>query len=143
MNSLQQTRKSPSSSPSSSPGPVEISIREKLTALLQPASITITNDSWQHRHHSAMRDQESNGETRRSFIGYFNVPHLYQVLLLLDFSVQVVSDVFERKSTMQRHRIIYSALSDEFARGLHALSLKTKTVAEVASTGVEGVGKRN
>ncbi|KAH9485188.1 SufE-like protein 1, chloroplastic/mitochondrial [Psilocybe cubensis] len=114
MNNLQHAR----NSPSSSPGPVEISIREKvimLTALLQPASITITNDSWQHRHHSAMRDQENNGETH--------------------FSVQVVSDAFEKKTTMQRHRIVYSALSDEFARGLHALSLKTKTVAEVAASG--------
>ena len=31
---------------------------------------------------------------------------------------------------MQRHRMIYAALSDEFAAGLHALSLKTKTPTE-------------
>jgi stress-induced morphogen len=36
---------------------------------------------------------------------------------------------------MQRHRMIYAALSEEFAEGLHALSLKTKTDAEaVAAT---------
>ncbi|KAF8200704.1 bola-like protein-domain-containing protein [Pholiota molesta] len=100
----------------SSPGPVERTIRAKLTTLLQPTSITITNDSWQHRHHSAMRDAgNSNGETH--------------------FSVQVVSNAFEKKSTMQRHRMIYAALSEEFAEGLHALSLKTKTDAEaVAAT---------
>ncbi|KDR75238.1 hypothetical protein GALMADRAFT_249224 [Galerina marginata CBS 339.88] len=100
-----------SNSPSSSPGPMEKSIREKLTAILQPTSITITNDSWQHRHHAAMRDQEvSNGETH--------------------FSVQIVSNAFEKKATIQRHRMIYSALSEEFAQGLHSLSLKTRTEAE-------------
>ena len=30
--------------------------------------------------------------------------------------------------------MIYAALSDEFAAGLHALSLKTKTPSEVQST---------
>ena len=39
----------------------------KLTALLQPTSLSITNDSWQHRHHTAMREQGGgNGETRMS-----------------------------------------------------------------------------
>jgi len=37
------------------------------------------------------------------------------------------------QTTMQRHRMIYSALADDFAQGLHALSLKTKTEAEVAA----------
>ncbi|KAF8973148.1 bola-like protein-domain-containing protein [Flammula alnicola] len=99
----------------SSPGPVEEAIREKLTTLLRPTAITITNDSWQHRHHTAMREPgASNGETH--------------------FSVQVVSNAFENKSTMQRHRMIYSALSEEFAQGLHALSLKTKTEVEVLAS---------
>lgn len=34
------------------------------------------------------------------------------------------------KNTMQRHRMIYSALSEEFEKGLHALSLNTKTEEE-------------
>lgn len=34
---------------------------------------------------------------------------------------------------MQRHRLIYSMLSDELSQGLHALSLKTKTPEEVQS----------
>ena len=38
------------------------------------------------------------------------------------------------QSTMQRHRMIYSALSDELAAGLHALSLKTKTPSEAQPT---------
>ncbi|TFK54213.1 bola-like protein [Heliocybe sulcata] len=96
-------------------GPVETAIREKLTTLLQPIELTITNDSWQHRHHAPMRAQGGgSGETH--------------------FSVQVVSDTFQGKNTLQRHRMIHSALSDEFAQGLHALSLKAKTPEEVQST---------
>lgn len=73
------------------------------------------------------------------------------ISICLDFSIQVVSNAFENKvgfflfsflrpsinrhsqTTMQRHRMIYSALSEEFAQGLHALSLKTKTEKEIES----------
>ncbi|KAI0358472.1 bola-like protein [Trametes cingulata] len=99
------------STAASSGGPVERSIRAKLTELLKPAQLDITNDSWQHRHHAAMRAEGGgNGETH--------------------FTINVVSEEFQGKSTMQRHRMIYSALSEELASGLHALSLKTKTPAE-------------
>ncbi|KAK0489954.1 bola protein [Armillaria luteobubalina] len=93
-------------------GPVESSIREKLTTLLQPTSLFITNDSWKHRHHAPMRDHKSDGEPETHF------------------TIDVTSSVFEGKSTMQRHRLIYSALSTELAEGLHSLSLKTKSQAE-------------
>ncbi|KAI0766469.1 bola-like protein-domain-containing protein [Irpex lacteus] len=100
---------------SEQPGPVELSIRDKLAALLQPSELIITNDSWQHRHHAAMRASGGgSGETH--------------------FSVDVVSDAFKGKSTIQRHRMIHAALADEFAQGLHALSLKTKTAEESQKT---------
>lgn len=35
------------------------------------------------------------------------------------------------QTTMQRHRLIYGALSDELGAGVHALSLHTKTPAEI------------
>ncbi|KII92903.1 hypothetical protein PLICRDRAFT_155806 [Plicaturopsis crispa FD-325 SS-3] len=115
--SLRQTHRYPrslhmatTSSESTSSGPVEQAIREKLVAQLQPSELMITNDSWQHRHHAAMRAQGGGAETH--------------------FSVQIVSDAFVGKSTMQRHRMIYSTLSKELAQGLHALSLKTKTPEE-------------
>lgn len=116
--------------------------------------MVITNDSWQHRHHNAMREVGGgNGETRRFksriLTGYARCLNYSRASP--DFSVQVVSNAFEKKvmlrffhgfcfcsshtspqSTMQRHRMIYSALSEEFAQGLHALSLKTKTEAEAA-----------
>ncbi|KAI0780037.1 bola-like protein [Fomes fomentarius] len=102
----------PDARDASQAGPVEQSIRSKLINLLQPSQLEITNDSWQHRHHAPMRAVGGgSGETH--------------------FSVHIVSDHFQGKNTMQRHRMIYAALSDELAAGLHALSLKTKTPAEV------------
>ncbi|KAI6032906.1 bola-like protein [Pisolithus orientalis] len=93
-------------------GPVETAIREKLTTLLQPLQLTITNESHVHRHHAAMRAQGGgNGETH--------------------FDVLIISAAFKGKSTIQRHRMIYAALSDELAQGLHAISLRTKTPEEV------------
>ncbi|KAG1716407.1 hypothetical protein ID866_759 [Astraeus odoratus] len=98
-----------------SPGPVETAMREKLTTLLQPLQLTITNESHLHRHHAAMKTQGGgNGETH--------------------FTVQIVSDVFNGKNTVQRHRMVYAALSDEMAQGLHALSLRAKTPQEVDCT---------
>ncbi|KAJ8455091.1 hypothetical protein ONZ45_g19055 [Pleurotus djamor] len=86
----------------------------QLTSNLQPSELVIVNDSWKHRHHVAMKEQDGgNGETH--------------------FSIQIVSDAFKGKSTMQRHRMIYSLLSEEFAQGLHALSLNTKVPEEVNS----------
>ncbi|KAG0217854.1 hypothetical protein BGX33_009426 [Mortierella sp. NVP41] len=92
-------------------GPVTTSIRITLTELLKPDSLEIINDSAKHAHHSAMRGVDSK-ETH--------------------FRVNVVSDAFAGKSTMQRHRLIYGALSKDFEAGLHALSLNTKTSAEIA-----------
>ncbi|KIK67179.1 hypothetical protein GYMLUDRAFT_37235 [Collybiopsis luxurians FD-317 M1] len=97
--------------PLSSPGPIEIAIRSKLTSSLQPTALVINNDSYQHRHHAPMVAQSGgNGETH--------------------FSLEIVSDEFKGKATMQRHRMVYSLLSEELNQGLHSLSLKTKTAAE-------------
>lgn len=42
-----------------------------------------------------------------------------------------MTQAFEGKNQVARHRMIYSLLTEEFAAGLHALALKTKTPAEV------------
>ncbi|KAL1743856.1 bola-like protein [Schizophyllum fasciatum] len=102
----------------SSAGPVETAIRHKLTGLLQPQTLSITNDSWKHRHHAPMRATGGgDGETH--------------------FSIQVVSDAFRGKTTIQRHRMIHSALAEELARGLHSISLNTKTTEEAEKTAAQ------
>ncbi|KAJ6594152.1 bola-like protein-domain-containing protein [Mycena capillaripes] len=100
--------------PASQPGPLEMAMREKLTAQFGPTVLRISNDSWQHRHHAAMRDQGSDGSRETHF------------------SVQIVSAAFQAKTTMQRHRLVYAALKEELDGGLHALSLQTKTEEEQA-----------
>ncbi|KAI8363340.1 bola-like protein [Mortierella sp. GBAus27b] len=92
-------------------GPITTGIRGKLGELLNPTSFEIINESSQHAHHSAMRGVTSK-ETH--------------------FRLNIVSQAFEGKTTIQRHRLIYGALSQEFDAGLHALSLTTKTPAEVS-----------
>ncbi|ORX91847.1 bola-like protein [Basidiobolus meristosporus CBS 931.73] len=91
-------------------GPVYQSIQKKLTENLKPDSLEIINESHLHAHHEPMQ-----GVTSRE----------------THFRVKIVSSQFEGKNLMQRHRMIYGLLNDEFAQGLHALALKTKTPKEV------------
>jgi stress-induced morphogen len=42
----------------------------------------------------------------------------------------VVSPVFEGKTTLERHRLVYAPLKDLLGGALHALALKTMTPAE-------------
>ena len=47
------------------------------------------------------------------------------------FEVQIVSDVFDGKSIIQRHKIIYALLDDYIKTGeIHALSIKAMTISE-------------
>lgn len=47
------------------------------------------------------------------------------------FEALVVSDAFTAKPTLARHRMVYATLGDRFdTEVLHALSLKTYTVAQ-------------
>ncbi|KAI8385751.1 bola protein [Blakeslea trispora] len=92
-------------------GPIQLSIEDKITEALQPSILETINESHLHAHHAAMKGN-TNKETH--------------------FKVTVVSEAFQGKSLMQRHRLIYNLLSDELQhQGLHALTLKTKTLAEV------------
>ncbi|KAJ7091149.1 bola-like protein [Mycena epipterygia] len=121
---LNRTAFSMATTPASQPaaaGPLETAIREKLTAQFSPTVLRISNDSWQHRHHAPMRAQGSDGTGETHF------------------SVQIVSNLFESKTTMQRHRLIYAALREELDGGLHALSLQTKTEAEERERDPSGV----
>ena len=46
------------------------------------------------------------------------------------FRVNIVSDGFEGKSRIERHRLINAALAAELAGPVHALALKAQTKAE-------------
>jgi BolA family transcriptional regulator, general stress-responsive regulator len=51
------------------------------------------------------------------------------------FRVVLVTDAFEGKSLVARHRLVNEVLKPVFAGGLHALSVIPKTVQEYATTG--------
>jgi stress-induced morphogen len=54
------------------------------------------------------------------------------------FYVHVVSDKFAGMPQIKRHRAVNALLAAEFERGLHALSLRTKTWAEENRTPTQG-----
>lgn len=46
------------------------------------------------------------------------------------FSVLIVSDRFEGKTVLQRHRLVYETLKNEFKTAIHALKLRAYTPKE-------------
>ena len=47
------------------------------------------------------------------------------------YEVQIVSNVFDGKSTIQRHKLIYSLLDNYIKTGeIHALTIKATTISE-------------
>ena len=46
------------------------------------------------------------------------------------FRVRISSSAFQGVSRVQRHRLVYDALDDFFAAGLHALALQTEQPAD-------------
>ena len=80
-------------------------IKERLN-FLNPKKLEIINESHLHKGHA--------GNTGG---GHFNLV--------------VVSEIFQDKSTMARHRIVYSALEDLIPKDIHALSIKTFAPSEI------------
>jgi BolA family transcriptional regulator, general stress-responsive regulator len=82
-------------------------IRTRLGAALAPASCDIIDESAQHAGHSGARP---GGETH--------------------FRVVIVAEAFRGLKRVQRHRLVYDALTAEFADGVHALSLDARAPGE-------------
>jgi BolA-like protein 1 len=93
---------------------VEETIREKLAKAFAPSSLIVENDSAKHASHAGSRDHfgEATGESH--------------------FRVKVVSEAFQGKSLVERHRLINTALKDELAGPVHALAIKALTPAEAS-----------
>lgn len=80
-------------------------MRERL-ALLDPVALEIEDDSARHAGHAGAR---SGG-------GHYNL--------------NIVSDAFDGKNTVVRHRMIYAALGDMMKGEIHALAIRAKTAEE-------------
>ena len=77
-------------------------LHNKITAALQPIRLSINDDSHRHEGHAGARP---GGETH--------------------FQAVIVSAAFAGKSRVERQRMVYGLLDDEFKSGLHALQLRT------------------
>ena len=54
------------------------------------------------------------------------------------YEVQIVSDIFDNKSTIQRHKIIYALLDSYIKTGeIHALTIKAMTLSESEKSHLE------
>ena len=90
-------------------GTVAKTIDSKLRSRFTPSRLSIEDESSRHRGHAGWRE---GGETH--------------------FRVEIVSDAFAGHTRVARQRLVYDALKDELAGGLHALALTTLTPDEDA-----------
>ncbi|CAM6003530.1 unnamed protein product [Sphagnum balticum] len=85
------------------------SITRKLK-MLRPVHFEVIDESHKHAGHAAMSSLSTDGETH--------------------FKVSVVAECFQGMSLVQRHKMIYTLLSEELNGGVHALSISAKTPQE-------------
>ena len=78
-------------------------IEAKLRSALQPTSLGIEDQSHLHAGHAGARDGKGH------------------------FRVTIVSDRFEGKSLIQRHRLVYDALGSLMQSDIHALIIEAHT----------------
>ncbi len=82
-------------------------ITEKLTKAFAPASLRVVDESSQHEGHAGHR---AGGETH--------------------FRVYIVSQAFQGKSRIERHRMVNATLAGELAGGVHALAIHASAPGE-------------
>jgi BolA protein len=82
-------------------------ITETLSQRFQPDHLTVTDESHQHQGHAGWRE---GGQTH--------------------FRLDIVSEAFQGKSRVERHRLVNDVLAGAFDRGLHALAIKARAPGE-------------
>lgn len=86
-------------------------IQAKLSAALNPLRLEIVDESARHAGHAGMVGHGgAGGETH--------------------FRLTIVSRRFEGQSRVARQRMVYDALAQELAHGVHAIAMTTLTPAE-------------
>ena len=86
---------------------VKDTIESKLTSALTPMSLRVVDESHLHAGHAGHRPE---GETH--------------------FRVYIVSDRFEGKSRIDRHRLVNEILAEELAGPVHALAVHPSAPGE-------------
>ncbi|CAK9268412.1 hypothetical protein BDL97_02G077100 [Sphagnum fallax] len=97
----------------------KMKILKKLSAALAPVHMEVENVSFQQRQEGYTDEMSTD-------------------CCDTHFNVNLVSEEFEGRSLLKRHRLVYAVLADELQTGgVHALSLVTKTPSEVANNNQE------
>ncbi len=92
----------------------KIRIQDTLSRAFAPLSMLVEDDSARHAGHSGAGQ---GGETH--------------------FNVTLVADCFSGMNRVARARAVNEALADEFAGGLHALSLTLRAPGEIAQSAAD------
>jgi BolA protein len=82
-------------------------IEQRLRETFSPMELVVRDESEKHRGHGGWRE---GGGTH--------------------FEVHIVSDAFQGKSRVERHRMVNAALAREFAEGVHALAIRARAPGE-------------
>ncbi|MBX9710460.1 MAG: BolA family transcriptional regulator [Xanthobacteraceae bacterium] len=86
-------------------------ITQKLREAFSPESLDVVDESHLHEGHAGHRP---GGETH--------------------FRVHIVSNAFEGKSRIERHRMVNALLAPELAGGIHALAIKAQAPADAKAS---------
>lgn len=79
-------------------------LEQRLRSTLQPVALEVIDESCQHHGHA--------GANGTGFGTHFRV--------------RITSHLFIGKSALRRHRLVYDALQDFMAQGLHALAIEAQ-----------------
>ncbi len=90
-------------------------MRARIGERFAPLRLELDDESARHAGHAGVRDADGGGETH--------------------YALLVVSDAFAGLGRVQRSRLVHEALENEFAGGLHALSLTLRTPSEQEAVG--------
>ncbi len=86
-------------------GPTAAQLQARLQERLAPTRLEVLDESYQHAGHVGANDS-----------GFGT-----------HFRVRIASHLFTGLSRVARHRLVYDALQDFIAQGLHALAIETET----------------
>ena len=86
-----------------STGITAAALHQRLAELLSPTTLEVLDESAAHAGHAGA-DGTGSGT---------------------HFRVRIASPLFDGRSRVARHRLVYDALQDFVARGLHALAIET------------------
>ncbi len=84
--------------------PTAVQLQERLQAALHPSALQVIDESGLHDGHAG-----ANGS------GFGT-----------HFRVRITAPLFAGKSAVARHRLVYDALHDFLAQGLHALAIEAQ-----------------